>query len=81
MVRGKVYSGKDSDNKDFEVPYLFIVPEKNISIGELLVKVNNLIKEELSLEEKPKDVFVINEKPISKFKVDRKVLQKKYNLV
>lgn len=76
-----VVSGTDISNRDFEVPYLFIVPESNISINELLLKIDLLIKDELSLTQQPKDVFVITEKPISNFKVDRKILQKKYNLI
>ena len=76
-----VVSGKNNDDAKLKVPYLFIVPEKNISIGELLVKVNDLINTELLLEQKPKELFVIDEKPMSKFKVDKKALQKKYNLI
>lgn len=76
-----IVPGTDTNNKEFEVPYLFVVPEKNVSTGELLVKINTLINEELSLQQKPKEVFIIDEKPIDKFKVDRKILQKKYNLI
>ena len=71
-----IVSGKDINNVEFEVPYLFIIPEKNISVVELLSRVNSLIDEELLSEQKPKDIFVIDEKPIDKFKVDRKILQK-----
>ena len=76
-----VVSGKNNYDAKLKVPYLFIVPEKNISIGELLVKINDLINTELLLEQKPKELFVIDEKPMSKFKVDKKALQKKYNLI
>lgn len=76
-----VVAGTDTNNKEFEVPYLFVIPEKNISVDKLLIEINNLINEELSLTKKPKDVFVIDKKPMDNFKVDRKILQKKYNLI
>ena len=76
-----VVSGVDNNNKDFEVPYLFVIPEKDVLIEQLLIKINDSIKEELSLSQKPKDIFIIDEKPMSNFKVDRKILQKKYNLI
>lgn len=76
-----VVSGRNRKNTGFEVPYLFIVPEKDVLIDELLAKVNALIDTELLPEQKPKDIFVIDKKPINKFKVDRKTLQKKYNLI
>ena len=47
----------------------------------LLNKINNLINEELLSFQQPKDVYIIDEKPINKFKVDRKILKKKYNIV
>ncbi len=76
-----IVPGTDTNNKDYEVPYLFVVPEKNVSVGELLIKIDNLIKKELSFQQRPKEIFIIDEKPIDKFKVDRKILQKKYNLI
>lgn len=76
-----VVSGTDTNNKDFEVPYLFVVPEKNVSIDMVLNKINNLINEEFLSFQQPKDVYIIDEKPIDKFKVDRKILKKKYNIV
>lgn len=76
-----VVSGTDTKNKEFEVPYLFVIPEKNVSVDKLLIEINDLINEELSISQKPKDVFVIDEKPMDNFKVDRKILQKKYNLI
>ena len=76
-----VVSGKDINNENFEVPYLFIIPEKEIEIEQLLNKINIIIKEEFTLYQKPKDIFVIDNKPINNFKVDRKILQKKYNLI
>lgn len=76
-----IVPGEDHDNKSFEVPYLFIVPENDVIIEELLIKVNNLIDQELSYAQKPKGLYVIDKKPIKNFKVDRMVLQKKYNLI
>ena len=76
-----VVSGKDIENVNFEVPYLFVVPEKDSSIGEMLIKINELINNELRKEQKPKEVFIIDDKPMSNFKVDRKILQKQYKLI
>jgi len=76
-----VVSGKNNKNKEFSAPYLFIVPEKGISISELLIKTNNFINAEFPLIQRPEEVFIIDEKPIKKSKVDKKLLQKKYNLI
>lgn len=76
-----IVSGKDKNGTEFRVPYLFIVPEKGMSESELLTRVNAFIATELSPEQKPKSVFIIEKKPISKFKVDRKALQQKFNLI
>lgn len=76
-----VVSGKNRDDERFEVPYLFVVPNMGISESELLHKVNAFIAVELPPEQRPKSVFVIYKKPISKFKVDRKALQKEFKLI
>lgn len=76
-----IVSGSDKENQGFEVPYLFIVPEKDISISKLLTNIKFLIDKELQKEEKPKEIFLIDKKPIKKFKTDRKSLQKKYKLI
>lgn len=75
-----IVSGVDKENIGYEVPYLFIVPEENSNIDNLLTKVAEFIDSELSNEEKPKAIFSIDKTPINKFKTDRRVLQKKYNL-
>lgn len=76
-----VVAGKDNQNTAFEVSYLFVVPEKDIATDELLTRIKTLIDSELSPEQKPREVFVIDKKPISKFKVDRIALQKQYDLI
>ena len=76
-----IVSGADEQNNNFEVPYLFIVPEKGVLIEQLLFEINKIINNELSTEQKPKDIFLIDKKPMKNFKVDRKILQKKYNLI
>ncbi len=73
-------SGKNREHEELEALYLFIVPEKGISESELLEKVNGFIDTKLPPEQKPKEVFIIDKKPISRFKVDRRALQQKYNL-
>ncbi len=75
-----VVSGDDKNNEGYELPYLFIVPEKDVDQVELLSKINTVINEEFQQEEKPEKVFFIEKKPIDHFKTDRKVLKKEYKL-
>lgn len=76
-----IVSGTDKEHKGYEVPYLFVVLEEKQNREELLCKLKEHIKTALSAEEQPKDVFVIDKKPISHFKTDRKHLQKEYGLL
>ena len=76
-----IVSGKDKNNESYELPYLFIIPEVNVNIENLLNEVNTFIEKELPYEERPEEIFFINKKPISKFKTDRKTLQKEYHLI
>lgn len=75
-----VVSGKDRKHEGFERPYLFVVKEENQQEEKVREKIKQVMDEELLEEEKPADIFFLEEKPIKKFKTDRKVLQKKYNL-
>lgn len=76
-----VVSGTDFDNKGFEVLYLFIVPEKDFDREIVMANINSFVEQSLLKEECPKEIYFIDEKPISKFKTDRKTLQNKYKLV
>lgn len=76
-----VVSGKDKEHVGFEVPYLFIVLEDNQDENIVLNGLRENINNNFSEEEQPKEIFVIEKKPISHFKTDRKFLQKEYGLI
>lgn len=75
-----IVTGKNPDNLEFEVPYLFIVPEKNTEKNVVLKNINSFCDKELLQEEKPVDIYFIDQKPIRKFKTDKIGLQKEYEL-
>lgn len=76
-----IVSGKDAIHNGFEAPYLFVIPEENYDISNVLHKLDKLISKELLPEEIPARTFVIGKKPIKRFKTDVCYLQEKYNLV
>lgn len=76
-----VVSGTDKEHRGYEVPYLFVVPEKDRNKEPLLCGLKEYVKTALTEEEQPRDIFIIDNKPISHFKTDRKYLQKKYDLI
>lgn len=75
-----IVSGADKEHAGYEVPYLFVVLENKQNEETLIVELNNYIKT-MPVEEQPKNIFVIDKKPISHFKTDRKFLQKEYGLL
>lgn len=76
-----VIAGMDTLHNGFEVPYLFIIPEKNQDIQNILNNLDELISTVLLPEEIPAKAFVIDEKPINHFKTDIRSLQKRYNII
>lgn len=76
-----IVSGKDREHSGFDMPYLFVVAENEQNQDELIAGVIAHAETVLSPEEQPKEVFVIDKKPISHFKTDRRSLQKEYNLI
>ena len=76
-----IVSGIDKEHSGYEVPYLFIVLENKQNKEIVISGLKEYIKTALAEEEKPKDIFVIDKKPMSRFKTDRKFLQKEYNLI
>ena len=76
-----IVSGADKEHIGYEVPYLFVVRESNKNKGDVLCGLKAHIKDTVAPEEQPKDIFVIDKKPVSRFKTDRKSLQKEYNLI
>ena len=75
-----IVSGTDKEHEGYEIPFLFIVLENKNNEESLISELNNYIKK-LPIEEQPKEIFIIDKKPISHFKTDRKYLQKEYNLI
>ena len=76
-----VVSGNDKEHSGYEVPYLFVVLENKQNEEMIINGLKEYIKTGLTKEEQPRDIFVIDKKPISHFKTDRKYLQKEYNLI
>lgn len=76
-----IVTGKDTIHDGYDKPYLFIIPENNQNIQNVLNNLNELILKELMPEEMPVKILVINKKPIKRFKTDIRSLQEKYNLV
>ncbi|MBQ7133015.1 MAG: acyl--CoA ligase [Ruminococcus sp.] len=76
-----IVSGADKEHIGYEVPYLFVVLENNKNKEEVLCGLKAHIEDTFEPEEQPKDIFVIDKKPVSRFKTDRKSLQKAYNLI
>lgn len=70
-----IISSLDPQHDGYEVPYLFIKKEEDCSLtdGELF----EFIQNQLSEYEKMKDMFVMDRKPISHFKTDRKTLERR----
>lgn len=75
-----IVPGKDVQNNGFEKPYLFVILEDNVDETKLMEELKIHIEQVLSEEERPADIFVIDKKPISRFKTDRKYLQDTYGL-
>ena len=75
-----IVSGVSYEYEGYQAPYLFVVPMNDIDGLELLSEIEDKLKEILLEEEIPEDVYIIDSKPITHFKVDRKVLRKEYNI-
>ena len=75
-----IVSGTDKEHEGYESPFLFVVLENKQNEETLICELNNYIKT-MPIEEQPKKIFVIDKKPISHFKTDRKILQKQYKLL
>lgn len=75
-----IVSGDSNLHFGYQTPYLFVVPMGDVEPAELLLLVEEKLKEVLLEEEMPEDTYIIDSKPIIHFKVDRKVLRKEYNI-
>lgn len=74
-----VVSGEDYNHDGFNTINLFVIPYKDIDEDKFKEELMVYLKENLNEVDFDK-VFVIDEKPISKFKTDRKTLKKNYNI-
>lgn len=75
-----IVSGDSNIHQGYQTPYLFIVPMNGVDPYELLQKIENELNKILLEEEIPEDIYIIDSKPVTHFKVDRKVLRKEYNI-
>ena len=75
-----IVAGADREHKGYDALYLFVVLEEAQDEADVICRLKEYIKTTLPEEEQPKDIFVINKKPMSRFKTDRRYLQQKYNL-
>lgn len=76
-----IVSGADKKHAGYDELYLFVVLEKGQDDSDIICRLKKYIKNTLSAEEQPRDIFVIDKKPINRFKTDRRYLQNEYNLI
>ena len=75
-----IVSGDSNIHEGYQTPYLFIVPMDNVDCEKMLLEIENELKKVLLEEEMPEETYIIDSKPVTHFKVDRKVLRKEYNI-
>jgi len=73
-----IISGDSKVHDGYKTVYLFVVPEEGIDLEKFSSEIKDKIKKVLLEEEMPEQVHVIPSKPISHFKVNKKVLRKNY---
>ena len=76
-----IVSGADREHNGYDALYLFVVLENGQEEADIMCKLKEYITTTLPAEEQPKDIFVIDKKPMSRFKTDRRWLQKEFNLL
>ena len=74
-----ILESNDETYEDEKTVYLFIVPEEGIDFELFKQDINNKLKNILQ-EEIPEEVYLIQNKPVSHFKVNRKILRRDYNI-
>lgn len=75
-----IVSGDSKIHEGYQAPYLFVVPMEGITCERLSYLVEEKLKDILKEEELPERVYSIDFKPVSHFKVDKKVLRRNYNI-
>lgn len=76
-----VIAGVDKEHSGYETPYLFVIPERNQDKVALQNGLKKHLESILAPEEQPREIFIIDEKPVSHFKTDRRALQTTYGLI
>jgi len=75
-----IISGNSKKNEGYQTIYLFIVPEENIDLDLFSKEIEEKLRSVLLEKEMPEQVHIIPSKPISHFKVNRKILRRDYNI-
>lgn len=76
-----IVSGDSREHTDFQAAYLFIVPFKEVNHEEFMANIEEQLRSVLQPEEMPEKVWLLDSKPVTHFKVDRKWLRKEYGIV
>lgn len=75
-----IISGDSKEHLGYQTTYLFIVPEEGTNLELFKKEIEDKLKGVLLEEELPEQIHMIPNKPISHFKVNRKVLRRDYNI-
>lgn len=75
-----IVSGDSNVHEGYQATYLFIVPMEGVNKETLLLEIERELQKVLENYEMPEETHIIDSKPISHFKVDRKLLRRKYNI-
>ncbi len=75
-----VVVGKDEEHEGYNKIYVFLVPNQEEDKELIEANLEQYMSEHLQPHEMPAGVHIIDKKPISKFKTDRKILKKNYHI-
>ncbi len=75
-----IVSGDSREHTDFQAAYLFIVPFQDVNHEEFMANIEEKLRSVLQPEEMPEKVWLLDSKPVTHFKVDRKWLRKEYGI-
>ena len=75
-----VVVGTDEEHEGYNKIYLFLIPNSEDDKELILESLPQYMNENLLPNEMPNGVHIIDKKPISKFKTDRKILKKNYHI-
>ena len=80
FIGDKIHEFEIEENHKNLIVEVYRKKEEDADYNELLIKIEDMLKSVLLEEEYPEQVYFIDNKPIAHFKVDRKLLRKKYNI-